>query len=107
MKYRVLREVDERGFDTGIIRSVFNADSDAEAMVKIADNCGYGYVDENDKSLGDKGFIMPSLEEACQSVSETNGDGCDYIHTVTNLDTGKVIFDESMDEEDLDVEEDW
>ena len=102
-KYQVMREVSTKYGKGGICITTFNAESDAEAIVKILDNCGYGYFDEEDRRLGEDGFKMPELNEALECLSGTNGEGSDFVYEVLKVETGEVLFDEGLIEE----EEDW
>lgn len=100
-KYQITREKYTRYDGGGIVTSTFTADSDAEALVKVCDNCLYSYEDENGNELGDEGFIMPSVEKMLQKIESENGDGADYILKIENLETKEVLFEG----EEYDVEE--
>ena len=95
MKYRVIREVYERYENGSIKKSVFYADSDAEALKKVMENCMYGCEEEE-----------ISEEELVANIEATNGDGCDFIFSIQNLDTEKVLFEDGEYEVE-DYEEDW
>jgi hypothetical protein len=101
-KYRVIRDKYERYGSGGIISSTFTADSDLEAILKVDENCGYGYPFDEDEEGNE---IMPTLEEAIHHLSMNNGDGADYIMKIENVDTGNVLFEE--DDGYIEEEEDW
>ena len=101
-KYRVIRDKYERYGGGGIVSSTFNADSDLEAILKVDENCGYGYPFHEDEEGNE---IMPTLEEAINHLSMNNGDGADYVMKIENIDTGNVLFEES--DGYLEEEEDW
>ena len=101
-KYRVIRDKYVRYGDGGIISSTFNADSDVEAILKVDENCGYGYPFEEDE---DGNEIMPTLEEAINHLSMNNGDGADFVMKIENVETGNVLFEE--DHGYIEDEEDW
>ena len=92
-KYLCVHEKYVRFGSGGTISSRFDADSDAEALVKVMDNCMYSYSDKNDAELGDDDFIMPSKEICIERIEALNGDGCDYILKIENLDTNEVLFE--------------
>lgn len=95
MKYRVIRKVYERCDNGSIKRSVFHADSDIEAFRKVMENCMQGCEEEE-----------ISEEELVANIEATNGVGCDFILSIQNLDTEKMLF-EDMECETEDCEEDW
>ena len=101
-KYRVIRDKYERYGNGGIISSTFTADSDLEAILKVDENCGYGYPFDEDEEGNE---IMPTLEEAINHLSMNNGDGADYVMKIENVDTGNVLFEE--DDGYIEEEEDW
>lgn len=92
-KYLCIHDKYDRYGGGGTISSRFDADSDAEALVKIMDNCMYSYSDSNDAELGDEDFIMPSTETCINRIESMNGDGCDYILRIENLDSKEVLFE--------------
>lgn len=103
-KYRIVREKYSRCGGEGVVTATFNADSDAEALVKVCDHCLYSYEDENGNEIGDEGFIMPSLEAMLRKIESENGDGADYILKIENLETNAVLFE---GEDVIEEEEDW
>ena len=103
-KYRIVREKYSRCGGEGVVTSTFNADSDAEALVKVCDNCLYSYNDANGNELGDEGFIMPSVDAVLRKIESENGDGADYIFKIENIDTKAVLFE---GEEFSEEEEEW
>lgn len=103
-KYLVTHEVYERYGNSGIKRSRFDADSDVEALLKVNNKCMYSYQDNNGYEYGDDEFTMPSLEDMIDRIYSMNGDGCDYIYRIENLDNQSVIFED----EDYSIEdENW
>lgn len=92
-KYLCVHEQYARYGGGGNVSSKFEADSDAEALVKIMDNCMYSYSDSNGAELGDDDFIMPSAESCIDRIASMNGDGCDYILKIENLDSKEVLFE--------------
>lgn len=105
MKYRIVYEKYLRYNQGPLKTNIFEANSDIEAIIKVIDNCGYGYYDENDCELGDDDFIMPTnLEEVLEILSNSNGDGCDYVFTIQNITTNQTLLecDEGFEEEEVD-----
>ena len=73
----------------------------ANVLTKISENHSYGWV------VGDNNGDILSCEDVLKSITETNGDGCDYIFHFEVKKNGKswwVIDDEPMDEEDVDCD---
>ena len=93
-KYLVTHEVYERYGNSGIKMSRFDADSDVEALLKVNDNCMYRYEDKNGYEYGDEEFTMPSLDDMIDRICSMNGDGCDYILRIENLDNQSVLFED-------------
>lgn len=57
------------------------------------------FADEFEEENGRR----PTTEDIVECLDSQNGDGCDLIYYITNLTTGKMIFDGGVSEE----EEDW
>lgn len=101
-KYRVIRDKYVRYGNGGVITSTFEAENDLDAILKVDENCGYGYPFEEDDEGNE---IMPTLEDAISHLSANNGDGADFVFKIENVATGEVIFEE--DDGYIENEEDW
>lgn len=70
---------------------VIEASSDKECLILAEEKFGYGKfygeIDEGERTLD-----SISLEEVKEYLESNNGDGCEYIISVTNLTTGEIIF---------------
>lgn len=70
---------------------VIEASSDKEGLMLAEEKFGYGKfygeIDEGERTLD-----SISLEEVKEYLESNNGDGCEYIISVTNLTTGEIIF---------------
>lgn len=70
---------------------VIEASSDKEALMLAEEKFGYGKfygeIDEGERTLD-----SISLKEVKEYLESNNGDGCEYIISVTNLTTGEIIF---------------
>ena len=71
--------------------AVIQASSDKEGLMLAEDNFGYGKfygeIEEGERTLD-----SISLKEVKEYLESNNGDGCEYIISVTNLTTGEIIF---------------
>lgn len=97
MKYRITREKYERYGSGGIIVSTFEAEDDVDALYKVHDNCLYG-IDEDDEQRS------YTKEQLIDKLYDVNGDGCDYILKLENLDTKEVLVES---DDIVEQEEDW
>ena len=104
-KYKVIRDKYVRYGNGGVVTSTFTAKNDVEAILKVDENCGYGYYDEDDRSYEDDDFVAPTLQKAINHLAMSNGDGCDYVMRIENLDTGNVLFEDEAGY--IEEEEDW
>ena len=70
---------------------VIEASSDKEGLMLAEEKFGYGKfygeIDEGERTLD-----SISLKEVKEYLESNNGDGCEYIISVTNLTTGEIIF---------------
>ena len=70
---------------------VIEASSDKEGLIAAEEKFGYGKfygeIDEGERTLD-----SISLKEVKEYLESNNGDGCEYIISVTNLTTGEIIF---------------
>lgn len=101
-KYRVIRDKYERYGGGGVITSTFEAKNNLDAILKVDENCGYGYPFDEDEEGNE---ILPTLDDAIKHLSMNNGDGADFIFKIENVETGEVIFEE--DDGYMESEEDW
>lgn len=104
-KYKLVRDVYSRYGGGGVRTSTFTAKSDEAALCKVLDNCMYGAPEDvEDREFGEEGYIFPSKESLIDRIYNQNGDGCDYILSLENIETGEMLVeDENFSEE----EEDW
>lgn len=91
--YEVRRELYARYERGGIKVSRFTAKDNVEAIIKVLDNCGYGWEDEEGRTLGEQGFTMPTFEQVITELENTNGDGMDYIISIINLDSDEILYE--------------
>ena len=70
---------------------VIEASSDKEGLMLAEEKFGYGKfygeIDEGERTLD-----SISLKEVKEYLESNNGDGCEYIISITNLTTGEIIF---------------
>lgn len=104
-KYKLVRDVYSRYGGGGVRTSTFKAKSDEAALCEVLENCMYGAPsDENDNEYGEEGYVVPDKDTLIDRIYSNNGDGCDFIISLENLETGEVLIaDECCSEE----EEDW
>jgi len=71
------------------------ADSELEALAKMCDNLLL-YMEYDDV------MECNSVEEVIERLEESNGDGCDFITLLKNINTGEILmeYDEEWDEEE-------
>lgn len=94
MEYRVIRQIYDRYESILIRKSAFHADNDVEALRKVMEHCMYGCEEEE-----------ISEKELVANIEATNGDGCDFIFFIQNLDTEKVLFEDG--DYGVEYEENW
>ena len=95
MNYQVEYEKYKRYYtddEIDVSVSRFTAYSDIEALDKVAEKHMYGSI------LKDHPYI--TYEEMLDYINNTNGDGCDYIFTITNLTTGELLYKAEFSPED-------
>lgn len=88
MKYEVLRQQYERFEPSAMQLVTFEAETDKQAMEKVIENCMYG-LDEPGSA---------SIKELKCMIDEDNGDGCDFIFYIKNIDKEKLIFKSNYSE---------
>lgn len=105
-KYKLVRDVYSRYGGGGVRTSTFTAKSDEAALCKVMDNCMYGAPEDAEgREFGEEGYILPSKESLIDRIYDQNGDGCDYIFSLENTETGEMLVEaEDFSEEE---EEDW
>jgi len=80
-KFAVIREVYcGEGFSTDIVE----ADSPLEVLSDFADNCAMGW-EEDDR--------VDTVEKATEAIRSWNGDRCDTLISVIDLDTKEIVFE--------------
>ena len=105
MKYLIARCVYDRG-NSYYKTSYFDASCDKEALVKVIDCCMYGGVFFNNGKAfegeeGEVGGRELSEADLIRAIYEQNGDGCDCIFLLQNVNTLKIL----IQQKDLFVEE--
>ena len=96
VKLKVTYEPYERYSSNGIkIATVSGADV-LDALKKMVDHMSL-YIDSD--QIEEENM---SADDVIEEISYSNGDGCDFIHNITNLTTNEVLLDEGAAEE-----EDW
>lgn len=78
-KFAVVKEEYQSGFSTEIVE----ADSLLEVLSDFADSCGMGW--EEDEGID-------NTEKAIEAINSWNGDGCDLLISVIDLDIEGVVF---------------
>ena len=105
-KYRLVRDVYDRYGGGGLKTSTFNAKTDEDALCKVLKNCMYGAPEDAEgREFGEEGYVLPSKDRLTERVYDQNGDGCDYIFSLENTETGEKLIEAEDGFED--EEEDW
>lgn len=86
VKLRVEYEVYERFSSGGIKRATVSGSTLLDALKKMVDKMGL-YITSNDIENQNM-----SAEEVIERITESNGDGCDYIIQLKNLTTKEVLI---------------
>lgn len=80
-KFAVVREgYCREGFFTDIVE----ADSSLEVLSDFADNCGMGWEEDDG---------VDTVEKAIEAIRSWNGDGCDTLISVIDLDAKEIVFE--------------
>lgn len=72
----------------------YHTDTIKEALTKILEVHGYGLpTDENDEP------VITTIEEMLEELNSNNGDGCDYVMSIIDGNTGQIVYccDEAPD----------
>jgi hypothetical protein len=100
VEVRVKGEGYDRHESGGLFNKTYKG-SWEKVLNKISKNHSYGWV------VGKNDEDVLSCEDVLKSITDCNGDGCDYIFHFEVKKNGKswwVIDDEPMDEEDVDCD---
>lgn len=104
MKYEVVLDSYERYGQGDVCKKTFEAQNDLIAIALVLNNCQYGYYLKKGNKVVDEYGDLISKEELIEEINTC--DGCDYIYSITNLDTNEKLYsDEQMQEGSS--EEDW
>lgn len=93
IKIRVVYIPYARYVDTATVIGHVNAESFRQAIIKLLNKIGM-YADgetilEREEELG----RVMTQEELIEMISAENGDGCDFIVSITNEQTGEVYLE--------------
>lgn len=94
MKIRILYTPYERYEDVPPIIGHVIAPTLEEALFKALENkvniyTGHGFKDDMEEELG----RPATAEDILNHIKSMNGDGCDYIHSILNEETGEELME--------------
>lgn len=84
----------ERYEQSGLKKANIGGNTLLDALKTMVDNMGL-YIDSND--IEDEQYTP---EEVISNIANTNGDGCDFIVLLKDMNTGQVFIDEDYDDEE-------
>lgn len=74
--------------------AIYEGKTEVNILEQVLKNHGYGLRNDNDEPVAignDKYALLEYLED-------NNGDGCDFVISIINLDNGEIIFNVDKEE---------
>ena len=84
------------GGGSGLKKATVSGTDELDALKKLVDHMGL-YIDSEE--IEEEGY---SFEDCINNIAMSNGDGCDFVVVLKNMNSGEIYFQENYEEE-----EDW
>ena len=85
---RLFVSVDPYNNVSGKYTHLFKGETLLECMYQVMDKCNYAYWEDDEDPLPN------TIELILNRLKDSNGDGCDFIISIIDLNKGEVLFSE-------------